>query len=55
MDRPIALTVSPDGKHLDVATFNDHSVVAFARDYDSGALTFVAAFLVSSAGYFIAE
>src|SRR4029077_16900818 len=35
------VAVSPDGKHVYVASQNDNSLAAFARDPATGALTFV--------------
>ena len=37
----IGVTVSPDGKHVYVAGFDDQAVVVFRRDPATGALTFV--------------
>jgi DNA-binding beta-propeller fold protein YncE len=38
---PRSVAVSPDGKHVYVASFDSHSVVAFARDANHGTLSFV--------------
>ena len=41
LDAAISVTVSPDGKHLYAAGFNDSAVAVFSRNSTTGALTFV--------------
>jgi len=41
LDAPEALSLSPDGKHLYVASLSDDAVAVFARDAATGALGFV--------------
>ena len=43
-----AVTVSPDGKHVYAAGYQDGAVAAFSRDAGTGALTFVQAILDGS-------
>ncbi len=40
LNGPIALTVSPDGAHVYVASIGDHSVATFARNPATGDLTY---------------
>lgn len=41
LEQPTGLATDPNGSHLYVAARRSHAVVVFARDRDSGALTFV--------------
>lgn len=43
MDRPVDLTLSPDGRHVYVLATNSSAVVVFSRNSSTGALTFVEA------------
>jgi uncharacterized repeat protein (TIGR01451 family) len=45
-----ALTISPDGRHLYAAGFDDDGIAIFSRDSASGQLTFVDALLQGQAG-----
>jgi 6-phosphogluconolactonase (cycloisomerase 2 family) len=49
---PVALAVSPDGRHLYVAGRDDNALVVFARDATSGHLTFVDAYVEGENGLF---
>lgn len=40
LDDPNAMAVSPDGRHLYVASFNDHALAVFSRDDATGWLSF---------------
>jgi DNA-binding beta-propeller fold protein YncE len=41
LDGAISVTVSPDGKNIYAAGFNDNAVAVFSRNSTTGALTFV--------------
>ncbi len=41
LDGASAIAVSPDGKHVFVASIDDDALAVFARDADTGALTYV--------------
>ncbi len=49
---PVALALSPDGRHLYVAGRDDNALVVFARDAISGHLTFVDAYVEGENGLF---
>ncbi len=52
LSAPVALAVSPDGRHLYVVSRDDNALVVFARDDVTGELTFVESFIDGTGGVF---